>query len=386
MMNLQDEKLIELRGKLKSLDELMKRGIFLEEDTKREYFTGYRYKTLYDWDQYFEAIVEIYMGWPSDYIKNAVLIFLDHQLDSGMIRRSVPSNEFHDNEHLKPFLSQICCLVNSAYKESDWLTDRYFSALRKYIDYWLKDMDSNHNGLSEWMSAPHTGMDNQHERAGYWKDRFCEGVDLNSYLYREMKAFSLLAKRRGEKGISGEYSEEADKLRLKIQREMWDERDGFFYDLDMRTGKKIKVKAVSSFTPLWAGVASEEQAKRLVEEHLLNPEEFWSPFPVAVLARSEKGYSQVLLKDDLGCSWRANTWIPLNYMIYHGLKRYKYDKPAALLAEATVSLVEKTGNREYYNSETGEGCGLDPFWGWSLLAHFLPYEQQCGFDITSLDE
>jgi hypothetical protein len=42
----------------------MERGVLVETDTGRAYFTGYSYKTLYDWDQYFEAIVQIYMGWP----------------------------------------------------------------------------------------------------------------------------------------------------------------------------------------------------------------------------------------------------------------------------------------------------------------------------------
>jgi len=41
------------------------------------------------------------------------------------------------------------------------------------------------------MSAPHTGMDNQHERAGFWLDRFCEGVNLNCTLVRECRAFGL---------------------------------------------------------------------------------------------------------------------------------------------------------------------------------------------------
>ncbi|MEA3336024.1 MAG: hypothetical protein U9R25_08965 [Chloroflexota bacterium] len=84
-----------LRRELQTEQSLMERGVFVEEDTGRPYFTGYAYKTLYDWDQYFEAIVQVYMGWPSDHIRNGVTIFLDHQQDSGLISRSVPSNEMH---------------------------------------------------------------------------------------------------------------------------------------------------------------------------------------------------------------------------------------------------------------------------------------------------
>ena len=80
-----DVRLAALRTRLSEVQSLMERGILVEPDTGRTYFTGYSYKTLYDWDQYFEAIGQIYMGWPTDYIRNGVTIFLDHQRESGLI-------------------------------------------------------------------------------------------------------------------------------------------------------------------------------------------------------------------------------------------------------------------------------------------------------------
>ncbi len=216
--NNNDPKLIELRQQLQPQQELMLRGIFTDEDTGRPYFTGYSYRTLYDWDQYFESIVQIHMGWSSEYIKNGVTIFLDHQRESGLISRSVPSNEFHDPEHVKPFLSQIAWLVYQNYSELGWIADDYyFNRLRRYLDYWLVDMDGNQNGLSEWMSAPHTGMDNQHERVGWWLDRFSEGVDLNCYLVRECQAFSRLAGLLGKVALASEYEQKSQDLAQRIR-------------------------------------------------------------------------------------------------------------------------------------------------------------------------
>ncbi len=394
MERFEDSKLIDLRQSLQAENELMKNGIFLEPDTGRQYFTGYSYKTLYDWDQYFEAIVQVYMGWSSELIRNGVTIFLDHQLESGHIARSVPGNQFHDPEHVKPFLSQIAMLIFNAYGEKDWILDNhYFSRLQKYLDYWLVDMDGNSNGLSEWMSAPHTGMDNQHERCGWWLDRFCEGVDLNCYLVRECQAFAQLALMKGKTDLSDLYLKKSGELSSRIGSMMWDDSEGFFFDHNARLGEPImsrhaswastinndpgeliRVKSVSAFTALWAGVATQEQAHRMVHEHLFNPREFWTPYPLAALAKSERWYSQDFLHADLGCNWRAKVWIPTNYMAYHGLRRYGYHQLASMLAQATQSLVKMSGNREYYDAENGQGCGLDPFWGWSLLAHFMDYE------------
>jgi hypothetical protein len=80
------------------------------------------------------------------------------------------------------------------------------------------------------------------------------------------------------------------------------------------------------------------------------------------------------MPSDLGCNWRANTWIPVNYMVCQGLKYYGMNRIAEIVAEYTQKLVTKSGDREYYNAETGEGLGLNPFWGWSLLAHYMANE------------
>jgi len=92
---------------------------------------------------------------------------------------------------------------------------------------------------------------------------------------------------------------------------------------------------VGGFAPLWAGVASKEQAESMVMKYLTNPREFWTPYPIAALAKSEPWYSTTTHPADNGCSWRANTWMPTNYMVYHGLKWYGYDNIASSLAQCS---------------------------------------------------
>lgn len=380
-----------LRKRLSTERRLMRKGIHVEPDTGKAYYSGYAYKTLYDWDQYFEAIVQLYMGWGSEYICNGVTIFLDHQKRSGKIERSVPGGGFHAPEHVKPFLAQTALMVARFYGETDWILNRkYYPRLKKYLHYWMTAMDSTGNGLAEWMSAPHTGMDNHHERAGHWKDRICKGVDLNCYIYRELLALASLADRYDEPKDAAECRKKAAKLKATIQKRMWDQTDGFYYDIHVKTGRKMRVRAISGFAPMWAGIATPEQAKRLVVDHVFDPNGFWTPYPAPALARSEPGYSQKPFETDvLGaentCSWRANTWMPTNYMLYRSLKRYGYGQLASLLAEKTLALLAKAGNREWYDAENGEGRGLGPFWGWSILGHFLPFEEATGHDPNAIE-
>lgn len=368
------------------IDAMMReKGVFVEEKTQKTYYTGYAYKTLYDWDQYFESLVELYLGWDTTYVKNGVEIFLDYQKENGHIQRSSQGDEAQLSEHVKPFLAQISLLVYRYDKDLSFLTDEYYERMKKYLLYWLNDRDENQNRLSVWDSAPHTGMDNQHERAGWWYDCFCEGVDLNAFLVRECKAFAKIAALKGKEEDEEAFLAHAQAVADAMQRFMWNEEDGIFYDVNAHTGEQIKVKHLGAFAAMWAGVATCEQASRMVSEHLLNPAEFYRGFLFPALAASEPGYSEAYLPGDLGCSWRAQTWIPTNYYVFQSLRKYGYFDLASHLASETYRHVKKIGDREYYNTESDTGAGLDPFWGWSLLAYFMPLEDELGYDPTDLD-
>jgi hypothetical protein len=398
--------LAKYRSNLLGLDSLMQKAIVTDSATGLQFYTpAALYKGDYDWDSYFQAIVQIYMGWSSKYIKEGILLFLENENESGFIPRSVPADPWDAKEQVKPFMAQICYLVFEAYGEKDWiLKEPYFSQLKKYLDYWLNQMTNKNDGLSFWMSAPHTGMDDQVERAGYWEDAQCEGVDLNCYLVRETLAFSKLAHLAGKEDMAEKYEKISEDRRQAIRKLLWDDKDGFFYDRKVHPEKplsktawvysplnslsagqyKIPVKSVESFAVLWSKVATPEQARRMIVEHLFNPREFWTPYPVSALAKSEPWYSTTEHPADMGCNWRANVWMPTNYMVYHGLKNYGYNDLASILAQRTKELLDKSGNREYFSSETGEGLGCDPFWGWTLIGHFFDLEENLKWDINNI--
>ena len=177
---------------------------------------------------------------------------------------------------------------------------------------------------------------------------------------------------RADKGSVIDAAEfEVANARRDAVLSLWDEQEGIFYDRDARCGEAIKVKYIGSFAVLWAGIATKAQADRLVKEHLLNPREFYRPFPFPAYAASEPGYTEGYLPGDLGCNWRANTWIPTNYYVMRGLLDYGYTDLAKEITRITYETVKRVGDREYYTSETSRGCGLDPFWGWSLLAYLM---------------
>ena len=179
------------------------------------------------------------------------------------------------------------------------------------------------------------------------------------------------------------FGDRGRELEEAIQRTFWDEEAGFYFDRSEITGQLNRLRTVAGLLPLWLGTVPAERASRLVEEHLLNPEEFWLNYPVATWAKNEKGYYQERKGGE--CTWMGATWIPTNYMVFHGLKNQGFSQAAHQLAVRTLEMVlAESTTREYYNGETGAGQGLSPFWGWSSLGYVMALEDALEYDPTQL--
>lgn len=360
------------------LDNIKNKGIVYIN--RRECVTGYAIGELYDWDLYFETLFLSHFG-VAKYCRNNVETFLDAQLENGFISRSAVTKR--NTQHFKPFLAQTALLGSRQLMDFRWLAgERYYPRLKKYLEHWFS-YDHDLNGFPVWDGSDHSGMDNQKRRLGYMDCGEFEGVDLACYLIRDLEAMAEIALEIGRHSDAEGFLARADELRRGIDEIFWDEDDGFYYDRSEKTGELNKVKSVAGFLPLWVGAANEARAERLVKEHLLNKDEFWTKYPVATWSKSEKDYHQEKLYNE--SSWMGSTWIPTNYMVFRGLINYGYTDIARELADKTFELVVSEPDlREYYNGETGAGQGLSPFWGWSSLGYLMKAELEEGFCHSDL--
>jgi hypothetical protein len=365
--------------------DIVSRGMLPLQADHTVLLTGYAYSEFYDWDLYFENIYLSYYG-ISDFCFSNLKVFLDRELPDGFISRSLKRDGTPDRmqQHFKPFLAQIAVL-GSRQRDDDfqWLNHGYYDRLKKYLDRWFK-YDPDGNGLPVWDSADASGMDNQVRRAGGMHSFQDEGVDLACYLVRELRAMAVIADKLGKVDDKRQFTQQADALSARINDVFWDNADGFYYDRKEKTGKLVRLKSVVGFLPLWAGVAPPDRAARLVKEHLTNPAEFWLAYPIATYARTEPDFYEG--RHGHECNWQGTAWIPTNYMIFHGLLRCGYKDVARDLARRTFDMVfnQNPVTREYYDSDTGHGNGMNPFWGWSSLGYGMLLEADLNYDPSDL--
>lgn len=342
------------------------------------------YFQLFDWDSYFMGVALSYdhVGKPPATSVQDFLSFVDKDAnDTGYTPREITATGFWAlPEMCKPFLAQAAYRASLTIGSAEWLRP-WYKRLAETLQFWENTREQP-NGLFVWFNGVESGVDNN-PAVSDKPALATEGVDLQSYIYREYEAMALLADKLGYVKDAAMYRAKAAALKKRIQTLMWSERMGTFLNIDARTGKKIDVLTWTNFVPLWAKVATKAQAKRMIEDQVLNPKEFWAPHGIRTLAPNQKLY------DPAHGYWRGPIWVLSNYLVMHGLMNYGYHEQAVALAERTqkllVSDLKTTGGmNECYNPDTGAPEAGGHFVSWDLLGEHIVQEAKTGRDPTAL--
>ena len=121
---------------------------------------------------------------------------------------------------------------------------------------------------------------------------------------------------------------------------------------------------------LWAGLATPEQAERIVHDHYRNEKTFNAPYGVRSLSKMEKMYS--IRASGNPSSWLGPIWGIVNYMTFRRLVKYGFEADARSLVEKTITLFGRDLERfgalhEYYQPENGEPILNRGFQNWNFL-------------------
>ena len=197
-------------------------------------------------------------------------------------------------------------------------------------------------------------------------------IDMSSQIKMCYDNLAEICKILGDKRKANSYRKKSAELAKRINRYMWDEETGLYYDVDTES---IRTRWITSatFWPILAGVSSPEQNARLVEA-IKDENLFWRRLPLPSLAANQPYY------DKCGCYWRGGVWAPTTYMTVKGLQGCGYEELASDIARknltAMYKVYESTGTIwELYSPDmympatdaTGVYMVKPDFVGWSGL-------------------
>lgn len=292
----------------------------------------------------------------------------------------------------KPVFGQFALDITEHTGDVFWVAP-HFDGLMKFYTRWMSEYGTP-SGLLVWGCDLAIGADN--DPTTYGRPEFSSAnLLLNCLFYQDVLAAKTLATMLGRDADADSLQSWADQVGGAVRRECWDASDGFFYTVDVQCADHrnkyipsvpqgmemswktipLKIKMFTGFLPMWCGIASAEQGRLLVENHLRNECEFQAQFGIRSLSQSERMYEPGTNSANPS-NWLGPVWIVANYMIYEALNRYGYHSDAKTLGSKIRSLLEldlqKTGTiHECYHPDTGAPNFNDGFLSWNILASLM---------------
>ncbi|GLQ52520.1 trehalase family glycosidase [Dyella flava] len=312
----------------------------------------------------------------------------DYQTADGMVPDCIYLDKAGDNwrDSKPPLATWATLAIYRATGDKAFLAEMYDKLVR-YHRWWFSARDHDHNGLVEYGSTDGTliaakwesGMDNavRFDATAMLKNGNGEwsmdqaSVDLNAYLYQEKLELAEIARVIGKDADYHQWLKEAAAMRGAIQARMYDPQRGYFFDAHLGDGHLVHVYGSEGWAPLWAGVASPQQAARVVGV-MLDPHKFATYMPFPTLARDDPRFSPVT------GYWRGPLWLDQAYFGVQALRRYGYAAQADDMARRLVSnakgLTAQAPMYENYDPLTGQGYQSANF-SWAAASYLLLLHQ-----------
>lgn len=333
---------------------------------------GGMFTEMYGWDSYFQAMGALADGRAD--IARCVTENLVYQIRHyGKISNT--NRSYHLSRSQPPFLTSLARTVFNELERSgdpDALPflRRSAKAAESELGVWEREPRLSSIGLSRYhdeANGPCPEVDSAFYEAhpqtpSYWAHdraqresgwdlthRFGEEahehvpVCLNALLFRYERDLAAMWRRlEGARSPrAARYEQHAVQRRKLVDHYLWDQERGQYFDWSLTKNARTSYESAATFIPLWAGMASGEQAARVAE----NCERFLAP---GGLVTSTEASRKAAPEEPFQWDWPLG-WAPLQILAVEGLRRYGYHAIADRISYRWLWMVMRIA---------GEGNGI----------------------------
>ncbi len=185
-------------------------------------------------------------------------------------------------------------------------------------------------------------------------------MDVTSWSYACRDTLAEICRIQKKTDEAETWAKKAAAVAVSLKRELWDERRGALYDRD-KNGKTVDLLCHNTLRCMYWGSVSQAMADRFVKEHLLNPDEFWTPFPLPSVAVSDP-----MFRNAPENNWSGQPEGLTYQRAILALERYGYSRLVTALSEKLFAAVADNGYR--FTQQ------FDPFTGAPSLVHAVTHQ------------
>jgi glycogen debranching enzyme len=322
---------------------------------------GYCYGPAFGHWDLIHAVLDV-VTYEPEHARRQLINNLAAQEEDGLVPGSIWMPREGDDQRDRPRWSHtighppVWPLAVEAYvavvgREGEGLIARTYDALIRQIRWFENHRRAEPEGFfyadilsHDWESGIDESVRFQNVPAGEFA---C--VDASSHLYMLYAVAEAWGARLGTG--PGVYGSKAARLAAFIQEELFCDETGFFHDSWAVDAPEQRPLALEGMWPVVVGAATEEQAQRVIDENLLNPERFFTQHPVATVGVDDPRFELRM--------WRGPTWNSMTYWAARGCLRYQRPDAARQLLEraldASAVQFERTGTVwEFYHPHGGD--------------------------------
>lgn len=151
-------------------------------------------------------------------------------------------------------------------------------------------------------------------------------VCLNSLLYKTELDLAHMARQLGKPAEAVKWEAAAEARKRAMVHYFWDAERGMFFDYDFTSGKRSTYVYVTTFYPLFAGLATTAQAQAVMRN----------------LSKLEQPGGLATSQVASGMQWDyPRGWAPLQMLAIDGMRRYGFDKDANRVSLEFLSMIEE---------------------------------------------
>jgi alpha,alpha-trehalase len=156
-------------------------------------------------------------------------------------------------------------------------------------------------------------------------------VCLNSLLYKTEKDLEQISLWLGHADDAKKWKQRAELRQKRITHYLWNGEQGLFFDFNFQTKRMSNYRYASTFYPLWAGLATPEQAKAVVD----NLKAFDRPGGIPMST------------EESGAQWDLPYgWGNIEMVVIDGLRRYGFNADADRVSYEFLSTVAENFRRD----------------------------------------
>src|ERR1700722_11831803 len=156
-------------------------------------------------------------------------------------------------------------------------------------------------------------------------------VCLNSLLYKTEKDLEQISLWLGHAEDARKWNKRAEDRKKLITRYLWNQQQGLFFDYNFQTSQISNYRYASTFYPLWAGLATPEQAKAVAGN----------------LKIFERPGGLPMSTEETGAQWDLPYgWGSIEILAIDGLRRYGFNTDADRVSYEFLSTVADNFERD----------------------------------------